>query len=108
MQVLPVYALPQPRLDQRTSLCTGESRTLDPGAFAAYVWQDGSRDRTFVVHAIGNYFVTVTDQNGCSGSDSIAVTTILPLPAGFLPLDTAICSYGSLQLKPVASFRNYA
>jgi gliding motility-associated-like protein len=51
--------------------------------------------------------VVVTDANGCTGTDSSALTTIHPLPKGFLSPDTAICSYGTLQLKPLASFNRY-
>ena len=107
LQVIQVFSLPQPRLDKNSTLCFGESKILDAGAFAAYRWQDGSTTRTLGVNAIGKYSVTVTDANGCSGSDSTAVTTILPLPSGFLTQDTAICSYSSLQLKPNASFQSY-
>jgi gliding motility-associated-like protein len=108
LQVLQVYTLPQPKLDKKTSLCFGESKTLDAGAFTAYRWQDGSTSRTLSVDAIGKYSVTVTDANGCSGSDSTAVKAILPLPSGFLPQDTAICSYGSMQLKTAVPYRSYA
>ncbi|ASS49294.1 MAG: hypothetical protein CHH17_11245 [Candidatus Fluviicola riflensis] len=43
----------------------------NPGA--TYVWQDGSVNQTFQVSAIGTYFVTVTDANGCQIMDTIHV-----------------------------------
>lgn len=100
MEVLQVYPLPQPQLYKQQGLCFGESRMLDAGSYAKYLWQDGSTQRTYTVNDIGRYFVTVTDNNGCRGSDTTAIATIYPLPAGFLPADTAICSYGNLELKP--------
>jgi gliding motility-associated-like protein len=80
-------------------LCFGTTKTLDAGQFENYLWNDGSTGRTLVVNAQGNYSVTVTDFNGCKGMASTSITSILPLPADFLPEDTAICSYGSLELK---------
>ena len=35
------------------------------------------------------------------------ILSILSLPSGFLPSDTAICSYGDMLLKPVQSFARY-
>ncbi|HEV7333261.1 MAG TPA: gliding motility-associated C-terminal domain-containing protein [Flavisolibacter sp.] len=107
IRVLPVYPLPQVGLNQENSLCEGESKTLNPGNFAAYQWSNGSTGPSFTVTATGTYAVTVTDGNGCKGSDTTHITTIHPLPQGFLPADTAICSYGSLVLKSTTDFTRY-
>jgi gliding motility-associated-like protein len=107
VQVLQVYALPQPRLDKNGALCLGDSRSLKPGDFAAYQWSNNSSGPSLTVNAIGIYAVTVTDQNGCKGSDTTRITTIHPLPQGFLPADTAICSYSSLELKPSVEYNRY-
>ena len=34
--------------------------------------------------------------------------TILPLPSRFLPADTAICSYGTLEMQPLSDFNRYS
>jgi len=107
LQVLQVYSLPVVHLDQGNALCIGETKNLDAGNFASYLWQDGSTNRSFVASGIGKYVVTVTDANGCRNSDSTKITTILPLPAHFLPNDTEICSYGTLELKPVSNYSSY-
>jgi uncharacterized protein YjdB len=45
---------------------------LDAGpGFASYQWQDGSTQQTFHAEAYGWYKVTVTNEQGCNGSDSI-------------------------------------
>ena len=45
---------------------------LDAGpGFASYQWQDGSTQQTFNAEAYGWYKVTVTNEQGCTGSDSI-------------------------------------
>jgi gliding motility-associated-like protein len=102
-----VWDLPQPRLDKQAGLCTGEARTLNPGRFASYRWQDGSVAPTYRASAPGQYFVRVTDLHGCAASDTAVVTTMLPLPGKFLPRDTALCSYSSLILKPLQTFNAY-
>ncbi|MFW5725526.1 MAG: hypothetical protein ACOCX0_03690, partial [Bacteroidota bacterium] len=45
--------------------------------YAAYLWQDGSTGSEYVVqdNHSATYSVTVTDQNGCQGSDAIEVVT---------------------------------
>jgi gliding motility-associated-like protein len=41
------------------------------------------------------------------GSDSIVVESILPLPAKFLPADTLICQYETIQLAATGNFISY-
>jgi gliding motility-associated-like protein len=94
-------------LDKTNSLCDGSSRILDAGAFSSYLWNTGSTNRTITINNIGLYSVTVTDINGCTGTDFTNITTILPSPKGFLPRDTSICSYGNLLLRPSSTFQNY-
>jgi len=61
-------------LGSDTVLCAGESLLLNPGAFAAYRWQDGSTAPTFAVQETGLYSVQVTDSTGCRASASVRVT----------------------------------
>ncbi|GAB4130848.1 MAG: hypothetical protein Fur0041_00520 [Bacteroidia bacterium] len=57
-----------------TTQCGG-SVTLDAqNQGALYLWSDNSSSQTLVASASGTYYVTVTDQNGCQGSDTINVT----------------------------------
>lgn len=107
LRVLNVFPLPVPVLDHDAELCTNATRTLDPGTFDHYSWQDGSIGRTFSVSGVGTYYVMVTDAHGCQGSDTAVIQTLLPLPANFLPQDTMICSYGTLQLQSSQDFSYY-
>ena len=102
-----VFDNPVVRLDHTSSLCTGETRLLDAGDYSSYEWSDGSRARTLPVNGVGLYSVEVTDGKVCKGKDTTAITTLLPLPEGFLPPDTAICSYGSLLLRPPGNYSGY-
>ncbi|UTW66155.1 HYR domain-containing protein [bacterium SCSIO 12643] len=59
--------------------------TLDAGAgFSSYLWSDlSSTSQTYVVDLtnMGNVSVTVTDGNGCKGSDTVFVDFILDVPS---------------------------
>jgi gliding motility-associated-like protein len=105
--VLQVYPLPVVQLSKESAICFGDTRVLDAGAFEAYRWQDGSISRTYTVSGAGRWYVEVTDNYGCKGSDTTTIRTVYPLPTDFLPADTTLCSYEKLTLQPSASFRNY-
>lgn len=70
----------------------GGTITLDAGnAGATYLWNDNSTNQTLTVSVSGTYDVTATDANGCSASDTIAVT-INPVPLVDLGPDVSQCS----------------
>ena len=90
-----------------TSLCSGMNYTLSPGSgFTSYLWQNGSTLATFPVTASGSYWVIVTDDSGCQGSDT-ATVEIHPLPAISLGNDTTICTGQSLFLDPGSQYSSY-
>ena len=77
---------PNISLGPDTVICLGESITLDPGAgYDTYVWSTGLGTQTITVDEKGTYAVTVTDQNGCSGSASVDVDT-MTCQGGFVVL----------------------
>lgn len=69
--------------------CPGQKVILDPGpAFASYLWQDNSTVQTFQPVSTGKYWVTVTNSEGCTGSDTINIRFFCPLvffPGAFTP-----------------------
>lgn len=104
---LNTYPNPVVQLGNDFSLCRGSSKTLDAGVFSSYLWNDLSTGRTLLVNNVGLYSVKVTDQNNCVGSDSIVVASILPIPANFLPADTLLCQYETIQLAATGNFSGY-
>ena len=73
-------ALPAVNLGPDVSICAGSSSTLDAGnAGSDYLWNDNSTTQTFQVTAAGQYWVKVTDANGCKGADTVSVSED-PLP----------------------------
>jgi gliding motility-associated-like protein len=107
VRVVNVFTNPGVSLDHNRGLCTGTSRTLNAGSFSSYIWNDGSTARSMTVNTTGTYAVQVSDNNGCKGSDTTVITTMLPLPAGFLPADTLLCSYDKLTLATRRSYSSY-
>jgi gliding motility-associated-like protein len=105
VKVSKVFSNPAVTVDHNPALCTGSSRILDAGKFSSYLWNDGSVTEKFTIKNIGIYAVEVTDNNGCKGTDTATVTTLLPLPSDFLPADTLLCSYDKLV---IASQRSYS
>ena len=53
----------------------------------SYSWNTGSTDDSIVVSTSGQYFVTVTDANGCSISDTITVQ----VTSGIVSIESAGC-----------------
>lgn len=104
---LSVLPAPIVRLDHTAFLCRNDYRQLDAGVFSAYLWNNASTGRTLIVNDTGTYAVTVTDKNGCKGTDTTIIKTIFPMPEDFLPADTAICSYGKLELTAVSRYSSY-
>jgi hypothetical protein len=68
-------AVPFVDLGPDVTIPEGDTLTLDAGpSFYAYLWNDGSTGQTLQVSVSGLYSVTVTDYNGCTNADTVAVT----------------------------------
>jgi gliding motility-associated-like protein len=102
-----VFDNPVPELGNNPILCEGGTRVLKPGNFKSYLWQDGSTGPSFNVTELGRYYVTVTDNNKCIGRDTIYITRFVNPPSTFLPADTSVCSYASVELRPLRPFKSY-
>ena len=76
--VVNVYAPPNPIITPYgpTTFCIGTNLTLDAGSgYSAYSWSTGSTTETTTVNSAGTYIITVTDVNGCTGTNSITTYT---------------------------------
>jgi len=98
-------------LGNDTSICMGDSVILNAGTFSAYLWDDASAMATRTVHGtmagLANYWVEVTDTNGCTGSDTVVVTINSPINPD-LGMDTAICYSASVTLDAGTGFTSYS
>jgi hypothetical protein len=75
--------LPQPLINGPTAICAGNTATFTlNNTFSTYAWNDASANAILSTSAAGSYSVTVTDANGCTGSDDISlVVNANPTPA---------------------------
>ena len=97
---------PTPSISGSLSFCAGGSTTLDAGNYAGFNWSTSETSQTINVANAGNYAVTVTDNNGCTGIDDVDVT----LAAGLTPTITGnlnICYGATTTLDAGTGFANY-
>lgn len=108
LELMRIFALPKVTLNKDSVLCIGSVKLLDAGnGFNDYSWSSGLKTQTIAVSTAGKWWVTVTDNNGCRGSDTSSISKLIPSPKDFLFGDTAICTYGDITLKSSTGFSKY-
>nr|MBA2562011.1 hypothetical protein [Chitinophagaceae bacterium] len=99
-----VYAIeipnPEPILIGNLFLCPGGTLTLDPGSgFENYFWSTGDSLQLLTINTPGAYAVTVSNNFGCTGSDSINIIGLQnPLVSIYASGPVSICSGDSVKL----------
>jgi len=89
------------------SLCPGESTTLGTAAgYTAYQWSTGSSEPMIQANRSGLYQVTVTDEQGCTGTGETRVQTLLT-PELRLPDSLLFCRDSSISLALDPVFEQY-
>jgi hypothetical protein len=69
--------------------CEGSIEDIHSNISGSYQWSNGSNNSYILVSISGTYSLTVTDGNGCSGSDDV-LATFNPLPLVDLGADQTI------------------
>lgn len=100
--LITILAAPQFEFETKdTSICGNTPYLLSAESVVdvSYVWQDASTDATYLVSSSGEYWVTLTNDIGCSTSDTVNVIykafPISPSISG----DVSICEGSILQLN---------
>jgi len=89
--VITVIQMPVVNLGPDSTLCVGESLTIDAGnAGYIYHWSTGATTQTISVTTTGNYWVIV-NQGLCAANDT-AIINFIPPPVVNLGNDTMVCS----------------
>ena len=102
-----LFPLPDVNLGNDRGFCDNNGVLLDPGAgFATYLWSDSSTGQNLFTNVAGIYSVAVADTNGCTNSDSVAIT-VHPVRLVNIGADQEICEDFSLVLNAGAGFANY-
>ncbi len=81
-QTVLVNPLPVPMIAASGSLifCEGDSVVLTSTPANNYTWNTGNTTQSIVADTSGNYYVTVIDANGCTGTSAITIVLVNPLP----------------------------
>ena len=82
-----IHPKPLVNLGDDTLICDTKSITLDGGVGTSWLWSSGETTQMITVNSAGNYSVTTTNSNGCSGADTIVVTTEICLSIDNLEAD---------------------
>ncbi|OIN56958.1 hypothetical protein BLX24_22285 [Arsenicibacter rosenii] len=78
IRVNPLPAAPAITSDRPATFCQGESTALRTNTTdVQYNWSNGERNQTIEVRQSGNYFLTVTDQNGCTSTRSNGINVVV-------------------------------
>lgn len=95
-----------PNISPLPYTCNGQV-SLDAGAgFPNYNWSTGGNTATINVSASGNYTVTVSDGNGCSGTATLQVQ-VPALPSVQISGDALLCVAETTTLSANAGFVTY-
>ncbi|UPT68742.1 MAG: hypothetical protein M0D57_09020 [Sphingobacteriales bacterium JAD_PAG50586_3] len=90
-----VYALPPPvpQIVGPIANCVTGLNTLiaTPNDFVSYLWTPGNLTNDTILVALGNYTITVTDTNGCTGSANIVVNQVPQISASLIQSTNASC-----------------
>jgi len=86
-----IHDAPSINLGNDTVLCMNENITLDPGSgFVEYEWHNASENQTFTTDTSGIFWVSVTNEFGCTDSDTIQLIMSSEINID-LGNDTIIC-----------------
>ncbi len=91
VQLLQILPLPSYFLKRTDTFCQYEKLQITPLVdFRDYLWSTGATQSSIAVDRPGSYYLTVTDYNGCKGTDSIQAVvkycyTGVAIPNAFTP-----------------------
>ena len=103
-----VNVLPGPHvnLGNDTTICVNGNLVLNAGPGSFYFWSNGATISTIPVNQAGQYFVTVLDNFGCQGKDTINVSTFPNLTPNIAP-NTFLCNTPQAFLDAGAGYTSY-
>ncbi|MCS6990593.1 MAG: T9SS type A sorting domain-containing protein [Chitinophagales bacterium] len=98
------------------SFCQGGSRLIVPTYSGAappsitYLWNTGDTTANLLVTQGGQYWVVITDQNGCTAVSDTEVITVYPLPSPIITANgpTEFCYNQSVTLSAPPGYTNYS
>lgn len=78
-------------------ICAGDSAVVcAPTGFATYLWNTGATTSCITTRLAGNYYLTVTDNSGCSATSNRVAVTVRPQPPVSISVNgDSLLSYNS-------------
>jgi hypothetical protein len=97
---------PIPNITAPISFCSGDVISIDADAgYTQYIWSTGATTQTINTPFSGNYAVTVTNSNGCTGNAQVSVAETILSPSITGP--TSICGGSSATLSATPGYTTY-
>ncbi len=101
-----VHSLPEISLEEKMA-CSGTLVEINgPTGFTSYNWSTGENTQNITLNNAGNYWLEVTDANGCSGRADASLSYIQPMNID-LGEDKNECVGVSVQLVGNDDYTNY-
>lgn len=77
------YPVPLLNIGPDTTLTLGDTLVLNAGNWAQYLWSTGDTTQIVSVNGFGRYWVEVVSAQGCITSDSIVISSPVPIEYNF-------------------------
>ncbi len=106
-ETLLLLPVPTPDILESTYLCDGELTLSAGGVFSSYNWSTGATSQAITINNSGNFQITVTGSNGCTGTDSYDVN-IPSTPFVDISGENQFCPGNSATLDATPGFVSYA
>lgn len=98
---------PSPIITGIGGFCPGGETTLNAGdSYPGYAWSNAETSQTVLLNSAGLYTVTVTDVNGCTGTDDQSVVVFTP-PSPFISGTLSFCAGSSTELNAGPGYQSY-
>ena len=86
-------------LGEDINACIGESVTILAGEFSTYTWSNATEESSIAVDESGEYSVIVTNETGCTATDTINLVFIEEVSLQFNQQDVITCPGDSITLN---------
>ena len=110
--IVDINPLPNPQivLQGNNVLCVGDVAVLETQSYQSYLWSNGATTQSISVSNPGQYFVSVTDSNGCSASSGIEQisTSIITAPTISANGPLSFCSGSTVTLGVPLGYNFYS
>lgn len=86
-----------------TTLCQGDQVTLTASSGSSWLWSTGVTTQSITVVSSGNYWVIVSNGNGCSDTSAVTTVIVNPLPVAVVNANgpTTFCEGDSVILTSI-------